>query len=1048
LRFFNMAEVFGNIGDQPVELTNAASEATLKALLEVARAQFAAQGRGKGSKQDLRAQKELEKKLNSLAAAAAKNSKAFTNKAKAVNAAQKAVAEETKSRQISTREARKQAEDNKKSNISFAKTLAMATSNLTQVARGLQNMGDSITSATSVLSGMVKEIPFFGGIIGSGMDMIAGAVDNAQKSFMQAASVGANFQGSFDRMISNASDLGLTFDQFGGIISRNGDALRFLGTSVAEGTKRFTEIGRAFRSSNLQDELAYLGFNTETINEGMLNYTVQLQRAGVNVRNLAPEELVERTGQYLKNLDAVSKLTGQSRKELEQQRMERQRDIRVRATQNRLQDDSSRQIYQSLLDITRNMSPVVEKAFKDSFFGVIDSDEAQNMAVFGSEALNIIQQVGGEALRTGNLTTEGADQIIRALANVGVDIQQEDLFRTIATVQGSIGEMGVGLANGAQLQGRSIAEIINQQDQELSERERLARETDPANIVKTQQQLAVSSNEMNKTLLMLGDTLLNMVRKFNEYMEKLLKWVQKFINDPMGTLNEMWDNLKKAIRNGISEGIDYLRNKAIEIGEKIATGFVNRMPNWLQRMLGKDDRSDEEKELEVLERQKRALRQEIAARGFETQSDTERFQQLDEQIRNLNDQIKNGSSDTTANTKATTDLTNTLDDTKSAEDEMWDTIVDPILQLQSTMHEVDDTQAESNELTQQLLDNVDKLAKETKANTETVRAASTCELDYSSPQALFNSFAKIMVGGQPGVTDQIAGTSAVIPTEGSSIGVTTDTQRQMQAALQQQGITDPRAIANIMSQIQHESGFDSRSENLNYSGETLFRLFGKGNEGGNKVRFNTLQEAQALAAQGPEAVGNVIYGGRMGNAQDEGFLYRGRGLIQLTGKNNYKKFGDMIGVDLVSNPDLANDPQIAQQIAAAYFAEKQKQGVNLSDISAVGKAVGYAGGASETQRRAETAQAFLASTPSSTTPSPAQASAAMTSDTSQGAGGGNTPTTPTVGAPATSNNVMNATSSQLESLNTSMGQVVGLSREMVDLQRKTISALKELSDNV
>lgn len=184
-------------------------------------------------------------------------------------------------------------------------------------------------------------------------------------------------------------------------------------------------------------------------------------------------------------------------------------------------------------------------------------------------------------------------------------------------------------------------------------------------------------------------------------------------------------------------------------------------------------------------------------------------------------------------------------------------------------------------------------------------------------------------------------------------------QSKLFEALKEQGITGGAAQANILAQVQAESGFKSRSENLNYSGKKLFELYGAGNKGGNKVRFQSLEEAEQLAAQGPEAIGNLIYGGRMGNAADEGFKYRGRGLIQLTGKSNYEKFGKMLGIDLVENPDLANDPDVAAKIAAAYFAEKEKRGVDLTDIAAVGKAVGYAGGQAETLKRAQLAQNFM-----------------------------------------------------------------------------------------
>jgi putative chitinase len=164
------------------------------------------------------------------------------------------------------------------------------------------------------------------------------------------------------------------------------------------------------------------------------------------------------------------------------------------------------------------------------------------------------------------------------------------------------------------------------------------------------------------------------------------------------------------------------------------------------------------------------------------------------------------------------------------------------------------------------------------------------------------------------------------------------------------GITGKREQANILAQIQAESGGVAQSENLNYSPERLLKKFPK--------YVKNMEDAQQLVKQGPEAVGNRVYGGRkdLGNAADEGYKYRGRGIIQITGKYNYKKYGDLIGQDLVNNPDLANDPGIAKDIAAAYFKEKQKQKVDLSDIGAVGKAVGYVDiDGQETRKRAEMA---------------------------------------------------------------------------------------------
>jgi len=86
----------------------------------------------------------------------------------------------------------------------------------------------------------------------------------------------------------------------------------------------------------------------------------------------------------------------------------------------------------------------------------------------------------------------------------------------------------------------------------------------------------------------------------------------------------------------------------------------------------------------------------------------------------------------------------------------------------------------------------------------------------------------------------------------------------------------------------------------------------------------------------------------MGNAKDEGFKYRGRGMIQLTGKDNYARIGKKIGVDLVKNPDLANRPDVAAKVAASYFSGMKG---NQKSTDAVTKYVGPADQATYAVRR-------------------------------------------------------------------------------------------------
>lgn len=112
-------------------------------------------------------------------------------------------------------------------------------------------------------------------------------------------------------------------------------------------------------------------------------------------------------------------------------------------------------------------------------------------------------------------------------------------------------------------------------------------------------------------------------------------------------------------------------------------------------------------------------------------------------------------------------------------------------------------------------------------------------------------------------------------------------------------ITTPLRLAHFLAQCGHESaGFKAVQENLNYSAKGLMGIF--------KKYFPT----QTLAEQyqrNPQKIASKVYGGRMGNGPEstgEGFKFRGRGYIQLTGKQNYTNFAKFIGEDTVANPDL------------------------------------------------------------------------------------------------------------------------------------------------
>lgn len=128
-------------------------------------------------------------------------------------------------------------------------------------------------------------------------------------------------------------------------------------------------------------------------------------------------------------------------------------------------------------------------------------------------------------------------------------------------------------------------------------------------------------------------------------------------------------------------------------------------------------------------------------------------------------------------------------------------------------------------------------------------------------------------------------------------------------------VTTPIRVAHFMAQIEHESGLKPISENLNYSAEGLHKTFFK--------YFPTIEKANEYA-RNPIAIANRVYSARMGNSGEksgDGWKYRGRGFIQLTGKDNYKALSKYTGIDFVSNPNLLLEEANAI-ISALWFWNK------------------------------------------------------------------------------------------------------------------------------
>ena len=149
----------------------------------------------------------------------------------------------------------------------------------------------------------------------------------------------------------------------------------------------------------------------------------------------------------------------------------------------------------------------------------------------------------------------------------------------------------------------------------------------------------------------------------------------------------------------------------------------------------------------------------------------------------------------------------------------------------------------------------------------------------------------------------------IIPNAGLVAGVFVPV---LNTAMNRYQIVGAKRNAAFIAQVGHESGQLTRLvENLNYSADVLRKTW--------PSRFDV--DLASATARKPEQIANIAYGNRIGNtALGDGWKYRGRGLIQITGKNNYRACGEALGLDLISQPELLEKPQHACMSAAWFWA--------------------------------------------------------------------------------------------------------------------------------
>ena len=170
------------------------------------------------------------------------------------------------------------------------------------------------SSGSTSLTDFSRHIP----VIGTTLSVFTSYLDESLASFRTMSQVGAGFNNSLTLMRMSAAESMMTLDDFTKIVTGNAETLRLLGNSVTTGTQRFATLARQMKTSPFYDSLKNIGFTIEEVDQGLINYIALQSKLGT-LQNRSNTSLITGSQNYLAELDKLSKVTGKSRKELEEQ---------------------------------------------------------------------------------------------------------------------------------------------------------------------------------------------------------------------------------------------------------------------------------------------------------------------------------------------------------------------------------------------------------------------------------------------------------------------------------------------------------------------------------------------------------------------------------------------------------------------------------------------------------------------------------------------------------------------------------------------------------
>lgn len=490
-----MAEVTGSIGNEYVELNNAATEATLKQLLAATLKMGGAGAAGA---------------VGSTASAAGVNT-ASLEAAKAAAKAQKDLGEKA---------------DNLKKTFS-------------ELAAGMMQLGGKLldgTDKSSDLFSAFERLPGVAGMVASGFAKVARFQEENLGAYQKITDAGVSFGGSLTDMRTAAASTYMTLDQFTGLMKRNSETFAKMGGTAEQGARAFTGLSNSLMKSEAGDNLRALGYTSEQVNEGLAGYLANTgARTKQEMQNTAA--ITKGASEYLTQLDGLAAITGKSREEQEKALKQANANAAYEQMKMGMTEEQRAAYDKGLAEMSAKFGKAGEDLFKSQAMGLPPMTEAaQKLAALSPEVAKASQGMadvgkrGGSAAETFKLSaqaTEGAAQAAKRLSGVSGALS----FSSDSTSQALMGLTKE--SNRARAQGTETAAAGEKQQREIAEEQK-----------KRQESEAKAAVESQKAIQELGQALLSILMPAIKLLTAVINPLAKFVSAVMTQFEKLGTTLQ------------------------------------------------------------------------------------------------------------------------------------------------------------------------------------------------------------------------------------------------------------------------------------------------------------------------------------------------------------------------------------------------------------------------------------------------------------------------------------------------------------------------